>query len=74
MKLASCHTQVMSGRTGIGLGILNHVYSAVSTVIVIELYLVTWESTKPVMTVNPKMRQKKKVHISFHFCFIKLQT
>lgn len=72
MKLASGHTQVISGRTGTGLGILNHVYSAVCTVIIVELYLGTWESTKPVMTVNPKMRQKKKSSYFISLLFYKI--
>lgn len=55
IKLASPHPQVISSRTGTGLGVLNHLYRIVSTVIVIELYMVTWESMKPRMIVKIKI-------------------
>lgn len=53
IRLASPCTQLIDGSYGTGLGIFNYWYSALSTMVVIELYLVvTWQSMKPMTIIK----------------------
>lgn len=71
-SLASPWTQLIGGGSGMGLGISNYSSSALSLMIVIKLYQVTWESMKPMAIVKKIIPNEAKIHISFQFYFLKI--